>query len=248
MKKTQFLWLFGLFFILTANSQTKTESRTIGNFSKVESKGSTKVILVAGNSNTLTAEGDEKTLQYLITEVKGNTLKIYIKSTKKINLKGGVVVRVPIKQLDGVDLSGSGSIKSETSIKSDKFVASLSGSGKIDLEKVDTGAASVRLDGSGKIEINLNANTAEAKINGSGQIELDGKANVFSAGVNGSGNLDASDFTSATTEASVHGSGNVRTNSIKDLTANIQGSGNVKYTGDPIVKKNISGSGKVIKG
>lgn len=248
MKKTQFLLLFGLFFIAVANSQTKTESRTVGNFSKVESRGSAKVVLVAGNSNTLTAEGDEKTLQNLITEVEGNTLKIYIKSTKKLNLKGEVVVKVPIKQLDEVSLSGSGSIKSEISIKSNKFVASVSGSGKIDLDNVNADAASIKIDGSGKVEMNLNANTADAKINGSGKIELDGRANVFSAEISGSGSVDASDFTTSTTKATIHGSGYVKTKTEKDLTADIQGSGVVKYTGNPSIKKNISGSGQVTKG
>jgi len=248
MKKTQFLLLFGLFFIAVANSQTKTESRTVGSFSKIESKGSAKVVLVAGNSNTLTAEGDEKTLQNLVTEVQGNTLKIYIKSTKKLNLKGGVLVRVPIKQqLDEVSLSGSGSIKSDTAIKSNNFVASVSGSGKIDLDKVDAQSASVKVDGSGKIELNLNTGTAKAEINGSGKIELDGKANVFSVNIHGSGNLDASDFTSVATDVSISGSGYVKTNTTKDLSANIQGSGSVKYKGDPTIKKNISGSGRVTK-
>ncbi len=247
MKKTQFLLLFGLFFIAVANSQTKTENRTVGTFSKIESRGSTKVVLVAGNSNSLTAEGDEKTLEYLVTEVQGNTLKIYIKSNKKINLKGGAVVRVPIKQLEEVSLSGSGSIKSDAAIKSNNFVASVSGSGKIDLDKVDAESAFVKVDGSGKIELNLNTGKAKAEINGSGQIELDGKANAFSANIHGSGNLDASDFTSVTTDVSISGSGYIKTNTTKDLSANIQGSGSVKYKGNPSIKKNISGSGKVTK-
>lgn len=247
MKKTQFLLLFGLFFIAVANSQTKTENRTVGTFSKIESRGSTKVVLVAGNSNSLTAEGDEKTLEYLVTEVQGNTLKIYIKSNKKINLKGGAVVRVPIKQLEEVSLSGSGSIKSDAAIKSNNFVVSVSGSGKIDLDKVDAESAFVKVDGSGKIELNLNTGKAKAEINGSGQIELDGKANAFSANIHGSGNLDASDFTSVTTDVSISGSGYIKTNTTKDLSANIQGSGSVKYKGNPSIKKNISGSGKVTK-
>lgn len=248
MKKTQFLLLFGLFFIAAANSQTKTENRTVGSFSKIESKGSSKIILVSGNTNTLTVVGDEAALKNLVTEVKGNTLKIYTEKSKKISFTGSVTITVPFKQLDEVSISGSGSIKSEAAIKSNNFVATVSGSGKIDLDKVDTEGASIKVDGSGKIELNLNTNTAKAEINGSGQIELDGKANVFSGSIHGSGNLDASDFTSVTTDVSITGSGYIKTNTTKDLTANIQGSGSVKYKGDPAIKKNISGSGKVTKG
>ncbi|TPD70627.1 head GIN domain-containing protein [Flavobacterium microcysteis] len=247
MKKTQFLLLFGLFFIATANSQTKTESRTVGSFSKIESKGSPKIILVSGNTNALTVVGDEAALKNLVTEVKGNTLKIYFNSSKKMNFKGSATITVPFKQLDEVSVSGSGNIKSDAAIKSNNFVASVSGSGKIDLDKVDAQSASVKVDGSGKIELNLNTGTAKAEINGSGQIELDGKANVFSASIHGSGNIDASDFTSVATDVSISGSGYVKTNTTKDLSANIQGSGSVKYKGDPTIKKNISGSGKVTK-
>lgn len=247
MKKTQFLWLFGLFFILTANSQTKTETRSIGNFSKIESRGSTKVVLVSGNANSLTIEGDENSLKNLITEVEGNTLKIYYGGNKKISVKGNVTVKVPVKQLEGVSLSGSGSITSESSIKANNFSASLNGSGKIDLEKIESEAASIRLDGSGKIELGLSTNTADAKINGSGKMELEGKANVFSASVNGSGYLDASELVSVTADTSVHGSGILETHATKDLTASVHGSGNIKYNGNPAVKKNINGSGKVVK-
>ncbi|MEZ0006377.1 hypothetical protein ABH942_001747 [Flavobacterium sp. 28YEA47A] len=248
MKKTQFLLLFGLFFIAVANSQTKTESRTVGTFSKIESKGSSKIILVSGNTNTLTVVGDEAALKNLVTEVKGNTLKIYSGGSKKISFNGSVTITVPFKQLDEVSISGSGSIKSDAAIKSSNFVASVSGSGKIDLDKVDAESASVKVDGSGKIELNLNTGIAKAEINGSGQIELDGKANVLSGSIHGSGSLDASDFTSVATDVSISGSGYVKTNTTKDLSANIQGSGSVKYKGDPSIKKNISGSGKVTKG
>ena len=248
MKKTQFLWLFGLFFILTANSQTKTETRTVGSYSKIESRGSTKVILVSDNSNTLTAEGDEKALQNLVTEVKGNTLTIYIKSTKKLNFKGNVTVKVPFQQLNEVSLSGSGSISSDATIKTDNFAVSLNGSGKIDLNVASSGKASARLDGSGKIELDINAGKTSAEINGSGKITLKGKTNSFTGNINGSGELTASDLTSETSEVSVHGSGNLKTNTTGNLTANVHGSGNIKYNGDPkIVNKNVNGSGKVSK-
>ncbi|RKS20485.1 putative autotransporter adhesin-like protein [Flavobacterium endophyticum] len=249
MKKTQFLWLFCLFFVLTANSQTKTENRTIGTFSKIESSGSSKIILVSSDSNTLTLEGDEKSLQYLVTEVKGNTLKIYYESSKKISFKGGsVTVRVPFKKLDGVSLSGSGNISSDATIKTDNFAASLNGSGKINLNVASTGNTSAKLDGSGKLELYLATNKTNAEINGSGKLTLKGKTSNFTGNVNGSGQLNASEFTSETSDVSVHGSGNLMTATTGTLTANVHGSGTVKYNGEPKkINKNVNGSGKVSK-
>ncbi len=146
MKKTQFLLLVGFFFILSANAQNKTENRTIGSFSKIDAKGSSKIVLVSSDSNTLTVEGDEKALQYFVTEVKGNTLNIYFDNKKNLNLKGSVTVKVPFKKLEEVSLSGSGNISSDTTLDSDNFKASVDGSGKIELN-VKTGKAIAELNG-----------------------------------------------------------------------------------------------------
>lgn len=247
MKKTQFLLLVGCFFILSANAQNKTENRTIGSFSKIDAKGSSKIVLVSSDSNTLTVEGDEKALKYFVTEVKGNTLNIYFDNKKNLNLKGSVTVKVPVKKLEEVNLSGSGNISSDTTLDSDNFKASVDGSGKIELN-VKTGKAIAELNGSGKIELHLDATKANATLNGSGKITLKGKTESFLGEVHGSGELNASELVSATTEANVHGSGNLKTNTTGSLNAGIHGSGKINYSGNPKnVNKDINGSGKISK-
>lgn len=247
MKKTQFLMLFGLFFILSANAQNKTENRTIGSFSKIDAKGSSKIVLVSSDSNTLTVEGDEEALKYLVTEVKGNTLNIYFESKKNLNFKGNVTVKVPFKKLEEVSLSGSGNISSDSTINSDSFATSVNGSGKIELN-VKTSKATAELNGSGKIELNLDAAKTNVSLNGSGKIKLKGKAGSFLGEVHGSGELNASELVSETTEANVYGSGNLKTNTTGSLNAGIHGSGKINYSGNPKnVNKDVNGSGKISK-
>lgn len=247
MKKTQLLLLFGLFFILTANSQTKTENRTIGNFSKIDAKGSFKIVLVAGDSNSLTIEADESALPFIKTEVKGNTLNIYSDGRKKANYKGSVTIKVPFKKLDEVKFSGSGTISSNDALNSDNFNVSMNGSGKVELN-ISAKNVNGSLNGSGKLELKLNATETKMELNGSGKVILQGKTNNFVGEVHGSGELNGSELVSQNSDVNVHGSGNLKIHTTELLKANVHGSGKIKYKGDPKkVDKNVDGSGSISK-
>ena len=93
-----------------------------------------------------------------------------------------------------------------------------------------------------------NGNGLEARISGSSNISI---SNCFFDNVlfdvNGSGDIRAAGLSSKTTNATIHGSGDVEIACSQHLKARIYGSGDIRYWGDPGVDAQVSGSGSITK-
>lgn len=109
---------------------------------------------------------------------------------------------------------------------------------------------SVSTNGSGDVWIDgfQNGTSLEARINGSSNISISNSFydNVL-FDVNGSGDIRAAGLISKSTEATIHGSGDIEITCSQHLKARIYGSGDVKYWGTPSVDAQVSGSGRVTK-
>lgn len=210
---------------LAAAQQTKT-FKTSG-YDSVGVSGSYTVVFVNGNEGNITATGDQKDLDNLIVETEDGKLKIYPDN----KIKGGkksVTVTVPVEAIEGVALSGSGSITSKDALKADEF--------------------NIALSGSGKIALNVNAKQLEAAMSGSGTIELSGNANKVESNLSGSGRIEAFDLKSATAEVNISGSGECELHCSEELTARISGSGRISYKGNPQKEDTkVVGSGRITK-
>ena len=172
-------------------------------------------------------EGEENLMEYIITEVSRGTLQIKVE--KGINLKTTrrLTVTVPVDEIEKVSLGGSGNIKSDLLLKADDFYVSLGGSGNITL-KVD-------------------ANSIGSAIGGSGNIKLSGNSNNFTCSIAGSGSIKAYNLNTDTLNATIAGSGNIRTTVKRKIKAKIVGSGSIYYKGNPkYVDTKSIGSGDVI--
>ncbi len=213
------------------NGNIKTDSRTVSNFTAVDSRGSLNVDIKYGESTTVLVEADENLLPYIVTKVEGDKLVI---TTDKVGIssKEKLMVHISMTKVTGVSLSGSGNIFGSGQFSNDNTTKlSVSGSGNLKL-----GFASF--------------SAIEASVNGSGNMELtNGKTNTIDAAVSGSGNIGAYAIESKTVKARVSGSGNVKVTASETLEAVSSGSGNVYYKGTAtVVNAQSHGSGKVIKG
>lgn len=237
MKKTAFL--IGLFFLSVAasaqnrikgNGNVTTKKVTTSSYDKVSVAGFYDVDLVAGSEGNITVEGEENLLPFVSIEVENGTLKITTQKDKRISPSQGkgILVKVPFESLDGVSITGSGDMKTKSTIKTDKFEAKITGSGDMNLD--------------------LDATSVNASITGSGDMKLKGTAADFTCKVTGSGDLDAFSLESKMVDSSVSGSGNCKVFCSESLVARISGSGDIDYKGDPKKKDTkVSGSGSISK-
>ncbi|WP_036678271.1 head GIN domain-containing protein [Daejeonella oryzae] len=220
--------------LLTIHNSKKilsTEERQVSGFNGISSSGSYDVKVKMGASESLKLEGDEDLLKDIETVVENGVLKI---RNKKHNTgwnwkrnSGKVTVYVTAKSLNSITLSGSGDIKVEGTVKSEKLTNTLSGSGSISLT--------------------ANANEYLGNISGSGKMMISGNAKHAIIKIGGSGNFEGRNFSTIDSDVKVSGSGNVSIKAEKTLDAMVSGSGNIRYSGNAQVSKIKNGSGNITK-
>jgi len=210
------------------NGNVTTITRTTSDYDGIKCAGSYDYILVAGTEGNITIEGEENLLEYIITEVKDNTL--IVKTKKNVNLKTSfnksIKITIPFKDISSVALAGSGDLWNEDKITSNKL--------------------DVALAGSGDVVLNIETSTVNGSIAGSGDLTLKGSTNNLVAKVAGSGDFHGFGLQANNTTVSVAGSGDAKVVSNKSLKARVAGSGDIEYKGNPEKEDTkISGSGSI---
>ena len=209
-----------------------TEERNVGEYKAVYVSGWFDVTLVAGQEGIIRLEGKSNILENIETEVRNG--KLHIEWDKQVNLNlfrstSKVLITIPVEEINAVRLSGSGSIISDTTLKSNSFETTLSGSGTLDLD-IETASLS-------------------SGISGSGNTILRGSTKEYEVQVSGSGDIKAFELKADDVTASISGSAKIKVHANTSVTARISGSGDVRYIGSATkIDSKVSGSGSVSKG
>lgn len=211
-----------------AASGTGTQrSFALADFTGVKLTGSDDVKVSVGGAFAVRAEGPSEELDRLKIERDGDTLKIGRKNNSGFNWGShrGVTVYVTMPSI---------------------AVASVTGSGDMNVDKVSGDAFRGATVGSGGLDIAaLAVKSADFAITGSGDISARGTADKLSLSIAGSGDLDASGVKAAQASASIAGSGNIRADVAGPATVSIMGSGDADMGSGATCTTTKMGSGEV---
>lgn len=202
-----------------------SEVRELEDFTQLKIDVPADVLIHIGEFTKVSIQTHENIIGKIKTRIKGKTL--VIEANPCVNNFEKLRIDLVVKELNGISLNGSGSVKSKTQLKTDNFKA--------------------EINGSGNLSIDLFANSVKAKINGSGNMIINGTTKDLGIKINGSGDFKGLGLYAYETSVEVNGSGNVKINTKNSLDVDIRGSGTVVYSGDPKIKIDITGSGKVKK-
>lgn len=201
-----------------------TDSRPVSDIQSVDLAGSGDLTITQGDAESLSIEAEDNILPLVETTVEKGALRIGLKGdispTKPIKIKLGV------KTLNAVVLSGSGKIRTEKLTASGALEVKLAGSGLIDLKGVA-------------------CDTWNLSVSGSGDVKAAGHAKEQKVLIAGSGDYEGFRLETGTAEVTVNGSGDSEINATDKLLASISGSGDIDYTGSAKVTKKVTGSGGV---
>ncbi|MGK0411885.1 MAG: hypothetical protein ACJA1B_000069 [Polaribacter sp.] len=212
---------------IKGNGNVVTISRTTSDYDGIRVGGSFNVILLEGKEGTISIEGEENIIPYIVTEVKGNTLEIQYQKNVNISTTKRLTVTVAYKDIEKISLGGSGNITNEGTIIGNDF--------------------SVSLGGSGNITLNIDAAEVSTNIGGSGNIKLAGTSNELNCSIAGSGSIKAYELPTNTLSATVAGSGSIRATVKTKIKAKVVGSGSIYYKGTPkYMDVKSTGSGGVV--
>jgi Putative auto-transporter adhesin, head GIN domain len=141
----------------------KTEKKEVAGFKQIEVSGAIEIEVSAQNDFSVNVETDDNLLEYVKTEVSGETLKIYTEGLSFRKSKIKVFISMP--QLTGVDISGASKVIANN-IKTNSFNLDVSGASKIELSGE---ANDLKIESSGASKINAeNLKVANANVDVSG--------------------------------------------------------------------------------
>lgn len=227
----------------------QTETRKVSSFNKLEAGGSFDVVIEQGDESSITIASKGVDPEKIMTEVKGDVLKVYLEKGNYRNVNA--TVYITYENLEGISSSGSGNLLCKSDLAAPAFKFSNSGSGDAISEgNIKAEQLSLGISGSGNVELAaIETEELDLSMSGSGNFDVaDGSAIRISIDKSGSGNIEASGVESDICAVDMSGSGNVAINANESIEANMSGSGNINYQGDATISKvKVSGSGEINK-
>jgi len=205
--------------------------RHLSGFNAVNVAGPFDVDIIQGATESVKVEAPADVMDRILTEVNNGTLKIYSKhDTWNWGFFWGhhkkILVHVVAKDLNNINISGSGDVSFK--------------------EGITTNSLKLRISGSGDMTGKVSVKTLESSISGSGDMRLSGNAESSTVSVVGSGDFTARNLVTVTTAVRVSGSGDADVNASEKVDAAVNGSGDVRYTGGAKnINKRKSGSGDI---
>ncbi len=228
----KFLLFFILSFFLyscsnvTGSGNIITQKRTVKEFTGISASTGVEVELRMGDHFEVEAEADDNVMEFLVTKVEDQTLKIRTREVNLMNAHLKVYVTAPA--IDYIKASASAAID------------------VMDVLKV---AGKIKLLSSSSATINANIDAPEVNIeaSSSSKITVSGRSKLVKATASSSGEIEAGNLLSEQTKADASSSASVVVFASVKLDAHASSSGTVRYKGTAEVNSSTNSSGVVEK-
>lgn len=249
--------IFGSSNSVAGNGNVVSETRPVSNLASLEVSGPLQLDVRVGGQPGLVVEADSNLAPMIRTEVRGDTLRIWVEGNVSSHTMMRVAYNVPqlthvrasgsgrmlISDLNGAPLSltKSGSGVTQLSGKVSTLDIQSSGSGAINAAALSSGRANVSLTGSGRMTVGqVQGDAFTANVRGSGELQASGRVQRLTTHVHGSGGANLVAMNSESADLSTHGSGDISAHVSQSVVAMSNGSGRITVYGNP-AQRNISG-------
>ncbi len=207
-----------------AAAQGVSETRDLDAFTELALKVPGDVELSQGDSQTVRVEAEsQEVLDRVTTIVRNGRLSIETDAGDDRGIldwlfggddvDGTLTFYITMTEVAALQIDGTGDIDGQTTFSGD--------------------ALSLRVNGTGDMELDVDVNDIDTSINGTGDIELSGRADTHSISSNGTGDIEAGNLVTRATTARVSGVGDCTVNATESLDARTSGVGDIRYYGTP---------------
>lgn len=146
-----------------------SETRTVGEFAKVEANGSTDVTVVSDDEYFVVVKGYSNLVPIYKTKVHGDRLILEFKEGYWNVRNDNITVEVHTPYVDKVSLNGSGSVYVGPGYEHERLDAHINGSGDIEVARNAFTHMDININGSGNFNSEAaDVNNVYVKISGSG--------------------------------------------------------------------------------
>ncbi|NBC83255.1 MAG: hypothetical protein GVY19_07710 [Bacteroidetes bacterium] len=209
---------------IEGNGITAEEIRDVDPFEKIEVSNGIHLHLHQEDTFEIKVVTDENVLQYIITEVNGDKLRVYTR--KKLRRVKNLDVYVTMPVLKKLAISSGATASNSMPVTGDF----------------------INIDGSSGARSNLDIKYDEVDINVSSGAHLEIRGTALKGSLNGSSgaHLNAGQLDVENTSAGVSSGGHVNIGIVKVLSVNASSGGHVNYRGNPEMKNiNLSSGGQM---
>lgn len=202
------------------------QERQVSDYQAISVSGGGELIIIQDGSESVSVETDSNLMQYVVAEVTGGTLHLYLDRQGLNNyLPSKLIFTVHVKELNAVETAGSWDV-SAANLTAETLDITIGGSGEISLPALEADALAVTFSGSGEMDAAGEVGTQVITISGSGEYR-------------------GGDLHSEQATVEISGSGNLTLWVTESLNVDIGGSGEVQYYGNPQTEIETSGSGTI---
>jgi len=205
-----------------ANAQ-ESKNYAVKNFTSIGVSSGIDLYLTQSGNEAVTVKSDEKTLEDIVVEQKGNNISIKFRDGVSWSgmFKNRIVkAYVNYKMLTALAASGGSDVMMQNQLKTDKLAISSSGGSDL--------------------KLNVVCNDITIQSSGGSDIDLKGKAANMTIQSSGGSDIDAFEFITDYAKVQASGGSDVNIYVNKGLEAAASGGGDVSYKGNAALKKTSS--------
>jgi hypothetical protein len=218
-------WSFGT--QVVGSGQVTQTQRQLTGFKGLSLELPSNVEIVQGDTESVLIETDENIAPLIETVVENGQLNIRSMPRSKSFKPTSLKITVHVRTIERISISGSGDVRAE---------------------KLQSATLETRISGSGDIHIGtLDADSLTVAISGSGDFFAGGRADNARLSIAGSGDVKTGTLAAKNVTVKIAGAGDAKVWASETLNVQIAGSGDVDYYGDAAVSQSVAGSGRVRK-
>ncbi len=236
------------FFPVKGSGMPIDRNFNVSDFHGIEVSGGFDVILVQGNSESLTLTAQKNLFDHITVKVDNGILKIYTRNN--IWATQPLKARITFKNIDNLDVSGGGDVTGETPVNVEELGVYISGGGDFS-SVINSGEVKVNISGGGDAEIEGNIKDYYLDMSGGGDVKSEVNASVISCRIGGGGDLffrSKEKTSDAVVDINGGGDLDVEINTEK-LKCTISGGGDATLSGQAAeFEINLNGGGDVSAG
>jgi len=160
---------------IKGSGKRELQKREVAPFTSISAEGAFTVEVTCGKDRSLEVEGDDNVLEYVTSDVSGNTLRL--KNRKNYSTSEPVKFKISVPNLDGLSVNGAGHVDVK-GINNDKFEVDMNGAPTI-VVSGNTKVIDVGANGAGKVDAhNLHAERGVVDSRGVARIDVDVKSQL----------------------------------------------------------------------
>ena len=222
-------------------NQEKTQKHfSLQNFSGIQVSQGIEVEITPGNKNEADVESDA--MEYLVMEVKNNTLVIrYDKAIRNYMKSSKTKVKLTAKNIENFKASSSGEIKVKGRFNTEQANINVSSSGEVEYNfKGKT--LNIDVSSSGEVEGNIEVEKLNIDASSSADVELKGNADTVTIQASSSADVELEGLNARKVKVRASSSADVKLNVSESINARASSGADVKYKVNGKLNTNISTS------